>query len=517
MGEVLSTEILGKLGEEVASSPDPEATGNPLETTSAGYVKGGPVQFDSGPSLGIETSEEAFFRLQESFPDEPITPTELLNVPGHKPEFRQPPLEELLENAIRHPYVDEPVKTVGLVQIQLFEHYPESVDDLPGDGDQIETARIFLLARMLDNQLEVARGLSRSTFRKKLNVNEGISQSTLSRLLNADEIGTFGTQVEQALTQVSRTLDGTEYDEWVPDPPEPEPDGKGVLPARRILRELRKKTYPYIRFNRDQSVTHSKDMLLRVVASAARDYVHLTTAADGLKYKHWLDEDDIPSRWTLGYHLGKVALEGWDENNEEGDEEAADASEELDAEPHRLGLDEFEELDEDDVDDLEFRDFYGVIKDIRDMFLAANQELHDIIAEHGYYDGQHAVAFDTTDALFRGDPETLGARGTRNASRAWQFISCSLVGADAPTILMSELVKNSGDKAAFLKRALWMADTMMDVNRAYLDSGFYNEDSARALGEFEDLGWVMQAKQKADKIDEMMDHAIEHDLYHYNY
>lgn len=41
MGEVLSTEILGKLGEEVASSPDPEATGNPLETTSAGYVKGG--------------------------------------------------------------------------------------------------------------------------------------------------------------------------------------------------------------------------------------------------------------------------------------------------------------------------------------------------------------------------------------------------------------------------------------------------------------------------------------------
>jgi hypothetical protein len=62
-----------------------------------------------------------------------------------------------------------------------------------------------------------------------------------------------------------------------------------------------------------------------------------------------------------------------------------------------------------------------------------------------------------------------------------------------------------------------MADTMMDVNRAYLDSGFYNEDSARALGEFEDLGWVMQAKQKADKIDEMMDHAIEHDLYHYNH
>jgi len=76
---------------------------------------------------------------------------------------------------------------------------------------------------------------------------------------------------------------------------------------------------------------------------------------------------------------------------------------------------------------------------------------------------------------------------------------------------MSELVKNSGDKAAFLKRTLWMAETMMDVNRAYLDSGFYNEDSARALGEIDGLGWLMQAKQSADKIDGMMDYAIENE------
>lgn len=249
-------------------------------------------------------------------------------------------------------------------------------------------------------------------------------------------------------------------------------------------------------------------MLLRVLASAARDYVHLTTAADGLKYKHWLDEDDIPSRWTLGYHLRKVALKGWDEDDEEDEEDYSD-------EARQLGLNEFEDLDEDEAEELEFRSFYEVIEDIRDMFLAAIQELHDIVAEHGYHDSQHAVAFDTTDVLFRGDPETLGASGTkatRNASHAWQFISCSLVGADAPAILLSELVKNSGDKAAFLKRALWMAGTMMDVNRAYLDSGFYNKDSARALGEFDDLGWAMQAKKSADDIDELMEVAIENEL-----
>jgi hypothetical protein len=77
---------------------------------------------------------------------------------------------------------------------------------------------------------------------------------------------------------------------------------------------------------------------------------------------------------------------------------------------------------------------------------------------------------------------------------------------------MSELVKTSGDKAAFLKRALWLANSMMDVNRAYLDSGFYNEPSARALGEFEGLGWVMQAKKGADDIDELIEVAIENEL-----
>ena len=200
--------------------------------------------------------------------------------------------------------------------------------------------------------------------------------------------------------------------------PEPISDGEGEYPLMLILRDLRKKTYPYIRFNRDKNVTHSKDMLLQVLASAARDYIHLTTAADGLKYKHWLNEDDIPSRWTLGYHLRKVAQEGWDEDDEEqedeeetsSDEKSDDKAEDPDGEARQLGLDEFEDLDEDDVEELEFRDFYSVIEDIRDMFLEANNYLHDIIADHGYCDGQHAVAFDTTDVLFRGDPEALGTR-----------------------------------------------------------------------------------------------------------
>jgi len=411
-------------------------------------------------------------------------------------------------------------------KLRLHPYYPSKriFDDWSTYKDGEDLMRGYLYNQLTETkEYRVGdRIQGRASLREKLRI-ESMSGSTLNRAEDIMDGDLDGYDAAKLLNDAAETAvrhlheDGVEVED-LRDPiyPETVSDGEGEYPLTLILRDLRKKTYPYIRFNRDKSVTHSKDMLLRVLASAARDYVHLTTAADGLKYKHWLNEDDIPSRWTLGYHLRKVALEGWDEEEEEtsSDEEPDDEAKEPDAEARELGLAEFEDLDEDEVEELEFRGFYEVIEDIRDMFLAANQELHDIIAEHGYYDGQHAVAFDTTDVLFRGDPETLGASGTkatRNASHAWQFISCSLVGADAPAILMSELVKTSGDKAAFLKRALWMADTMMDVNRAYLDSGFYNEDSARALGEFDSLGWVMQAKQSADKIDEMMDHAIENE------
>jgi hypothetical protein len=414
-------------------------------------------------------------------------------------------------------------------RLRLHPYYPSKnvFDDWSTykDGEDLMRGHLYNQLTETKEYRVGDRIQGRASLREKLRI-ESMSGSTLNRAEDIMDDDVSGYDAAELLNEAAEAAirelheDGVEVEDLrAPIYPETISDGEGEYPLTLILRDLRKKTYPYIRFNRDKSVTHSKDMLLRVLASAARDYVHLTTAADGLKYKHWLDEDDIPSRWTLGYHLRKVALEGWDEDDEEdeadsSDEAADDEAEEPDAEARQLGLDELEDLDEDEVEELEFRGFYEVIEDIRDMFLAANQELHDIIAEHGYYDGQHAVAFDTTDVLFRGDPKTLGASGTkatRNASHAWQFISCSLVGADAPAILMSELVKTSGDKAAFLKRALWMADTMMDVDRAYLDSGFYNEDSARALSEVDDLGWVMQAKQSADKIDEMMDYAIENE------
>ena len=194
-----------------------------------------------------------------------------------------------------------------------------------------------------------------AALREKLRV-ESVSASTLRRIeeedyMDDDVSGYDAAEVlndaaEAAVRQLHE--DGVEVEDLrEPIYPETISDGEGEYPLTLILRDLRKKTYPYIRFNRDKSVTHSRDVLPRVLASAARDYVHLTMAADGLKYKHWFDEDDIPSRWTLGYHLRKVALEGWDEDDEEdeadsSDEAAGDEAEEPGAEARQLGFGELE-------------------------------------------------------------------------------------------------------------------------------------------------------------------------------
>lgn len=472
MGEVLSLGTLDDLGEEVVPSLAPKATGNPLETSSAGHVKEVLALFDSGPSLDTETSEEVFFRLQESFPDEPTSPTELLNVPGHKPEFRQPPLEELLENAIRHPCVDEPAKAVGLVQIQLFGHHFDSVEDLPGDFDPVETTRIYLLTRMLNNQSEVVRGLRyRSGFQKKLNVSKSTSQSTVSRIVNSDDLGEFGTEIEQALSQLALDFEGTEYEEWLPEPPELEPDGEGNPSEIELLRDLRLRTYPYLRLGRDDSTTHSKDLIFKLLARAAGRNVTLSQAARNYYHKNWIDDEaDVPSRQNFDHHLRKLGFE----DGKYGDWN-----------PHRA------------------------VREIQKMFLAANKELYDLIEPYGYFDGKNEIAGDITDWRFYGDPETDLASGTkpaRNTAYAWQFLTMSVVGTLSPLSLMNQLLESRSNKGRYIRHLLNVIDTYLDIDRGYFDSGFYQTSPVRALDEA-GLEFVIRVDNGPDKIEDLIAEA----------
>jgi len=473
MGQVLSTGILTEFGEEVAPSLDTEVTDNPLETTSAGHVKEVPGHVESGPSLDTETSEEAFFRLQESFPDEPTSPAELYNGPeAFKPEYRQPPLEELLENAIRHPCADEPVKAVGLVQIQLFDHYFDSADNLPDDFDQVETTRIYLLTRMLDNQSEVTRRLRyRPEFQNKLNVSESTSQSTVSRLVNSDDLGEFAAEIEQTLSQLALDFQGTEYEEWLPEPPEPETDGAGDSSEMELLRDLRSKTYPYLRLNRDDSITHSKDLIFKLLARAAGRNVTLSQAARNYHHKDWIDdESDVPSRQNFDHHLRKLGFE---------------SSKQEDWNPHRAA------------------------REIQQMFLAANKELYDLIEPHGYFDGKNEIAGDITDWRFYGDRETDLAGGTkpaRNTAYAWQFLTMSVVGTLSPLSLMNQLLESRSNKGQNIRQSLNVVNTYLDIDRGYFDSGFYETSPVKALDEA-GPEFVIRVDDGPDEIEDLIAEA----------
>jgi len=472
MGEISAPSILNVREREVASPLAPEVADDSLEATSAGRAEIWRPQFDWDSPTDIDTSDQAFFRLQESFPDEPTTPAELWNGPETlKPEFRQPPLEELLENAIRHPCVDEPVKAVGLVQIQLFEHYFDSVDGLPGDFDPVETTRIYLLMHMLDSQSEVARGLQyRAGFQEKLNVSGSTSQSTVSRLVNSDELGEFATQVEQSLSRVARNLEGTEYEEWVPEPPEPETDGEGVSPEIELLRDLRSRTYPYLRLDRDDSIIHSKDLLFKLLARGAGRNVTLSQAAGNYHHKNWIDEADVPSRQNFDYHLKKRGYK---------------TSKQDEWSPHRAA------------------------REIQKMFLAANKEIYDLIEPHGYFDGKNEIAGDITDWRFYGDPETDLASGTkpaRNTAYAWQFLTVSVVGTLSPLSLMNQLLESRSDKGQYVRKLLNVIETYLDVDRGYFDSGFYETSPVRALDEA-GLEFVIRVDDGPDRVDDLIAEA----------
>ena len=216
---------------------------------------------------------------------------------------------------------DDLAEAVGKLRLDPLYFPDTAMEEWSGYTESEDLVRGYLYYLLHEDKLmRVGDRISnRPQIQRKLDV-EPFSASTLRRIEDEDYLDddwTFDADetLREAAEDTVRHLTDTDMEvEGLrePDYPETISDGEGEYPLTLILRDLRKKTYPYIRFNRDKSVMHSKDMLLRVLASAARDYVHLTTAADGLKYKHWLDEDDIPSVFVdTGHKIDTTPDEIW--------------------------------------------------------------------------------------------------------------------------------------------------------------------------------------------------------------
>lgn len=252
-----------------------------------------------------------------------------------------------------------------------------------------------------------------------------------------------------------------------PSYPSTTTDGEGIPPEIERVRWLRKQTYPYLRLNRDDSITHSKDLILKLLARAAGRNVTLSQAASNYHHKDWIDdESDVPSRQNFDHHLKKLGFEGSGQENWN---------------PHRAA------------------------REIQKMFLAANKELYDLIEPHGYFDGKNEIAGDITDWRFYGDPETDLASGTkpaRNTAYAWQFLTMSVVGTLSPLSLMNQLLESRSNKGQYIRQLLNVIDTYLDIDRGYFDSGFYETSPVKALDEA-GLEFVIRVDDGPDEIDDL--------------
>ena len=263
-----------------------------------------------------------------------------------------------------------------------------------------------------------------------------------------------------------RQLQGGRYESWVRDPtPETiSADGEGFPPAQVIARELRSKTFKYIRLKRDDSTEVTKDAALRVLIAAANGNGFVNDTAKNLKYKPFYDDGDIPTGQDLTYHLRKSSRE-------------------------------------------------SVLR----MFREANEELFEIAARHDYFPDSAEVAIDITDWPFYGDNESnefiRGTKPGRNYSWAWKYITLALVGTDTPLILFVLPVKDKSKTSEYIRRMLRLGSQHLNIGRVYLDAGteFYNSDTISTITQ-QGLELVMQGRKSGKTVKHFLNGMARADL-----
>lgn len=128
----------------------------------------------------------------------------------------------------------------------------------------------------------------------------GLQHQAGSEIVKSSSIWRFTTHASETETPVRQWQD-TRYEDWVrePTPDTISPDGEGVPPVQTIVRELRSKSFPYIRLDRDSSTEVSKDAALRVLVAAANGNEFVNDAAENLDLKPWYDGSEVPTGQTL--------------------------------------------------------------------------------------------------------------------------------------------------------------------------------------------------------------------------
>jgi len=358
-------------------------------------------------------------------------------------DYEIPPLWEILnEEANRVRRFSDPLdpiaETIG--GASLHPHYwsPGDNDGLSQNLSGLEATRVYLYLDLSPlAEYRIADRLDISRVRDSLGIENSVSQSTLNRMpgrMDSRERTFYASETETLVRQ----WQDTKYEDWVrePTPDTVAPDGEGVPPVQTLARELRSKTFPYIRLDRDASTEVSKDAMLRVLVTAANGNAFINDAAENLDLKPWYDGSEVPKGQTIIHHIRKSTRE-----------------------------------------------------QITRMFMEANEPLFDIADDHGYFDDSAEVAIDITDWPFYGDKDAnnyiQGTKPGRNYARAWKYITLSLVGTDTPLTFLVLPVRKKSNAPFYVRRLLRLAAQYIDIKRVYLDAGreFYNGDTIATVNE----------------------------------
>lgn len=377
-------------------------------------------------------------------------------------DYEVPPLWERLDANARtvrrrmdETDVSDPL-ALAIGKTRLFPWYwsPGDNDDLTQRLGGRDATRLYLyldLSPLAECRIEDR--INFSTLQSELGIENTVSQPTMNRMPGRMEDGRRTFYASEAETLVRQWQD-TPFEEWVRDPT-PEtiaPDGEGMPPVQVIVRELRSKTFKYIRLQRDESTNVSKDAAMRVLVAAANGNGFVNDAAENLDLKPWYDGDEVPTGQTLIYHIRKSSRE-----------------------------------------------------DITQMFLEANEPLFQIADDRDYFPEKAEIAIDITDWPYFGDPDSdeyiRGTKAGRNYARAWKYITLSLVGTDTPLILFVLPVKDRSNAPQYVRRMLRVARKYVNLHRVYLDAGteFYNSDTISVTNGF-DLELVMQGRKSGETI-----------------
>ena len=314
-------------------------------------------------------------------------------------------------------------------------------------------------------QSEVARKVNNQSYRDVLGISTSVGQPTLNRMpgwMDTEHRHYYASETETLVRQ----WEDTAFEGWMrsPTPDAVVTDGEGFPPVQVIARELRSKTFKYLRLKRDSSTEVTKDAALRVLIAAANGNGFVNDAAKNLKYKPLYDDGDIPTGQNLTHHLRKSSREA-----------------------------------------------------VTRMFREANKQLFEIADRHDYFPDEGEVAFDTTGWPFYGDPDSnefiRGTKPGRNHSWAWKYITLALVGTDTPMILVVLPVKDKSNVPEYVRRMLRLSRQHVSINRVYLDAGteFYNSDTISTITE-QGLELVMQGRKSGKAIKHFLNGMARADL-----